>query len=120
MSQPFSLWVGVLGELEIDLGWRSLFQQGPGDQCAVGVSLVVAGPTGWPQSHAGQMFQTELDPAASSFLPWEGWKTRPLSALGSYRDLEVGSRDPEPVLAQPREGVCFVASYGGWRMGMAL
>lgn len=36
--------------------------------------LVVAGPAGWPQSHARQMFQTELSPAASSFLPEAGGK----------------------------------------------
>lgn len=37
----------------------------------MGTSLVVAGPAGRLQSHARQMFQTELGPAASSFLPWE-------------------------------------------------
>ena len=50
------------------------FSRGLGTSVCVGGILVVAGPAGWPQSHARQMFQTELSPAASSFLPEAGGK----------------------------------------------
>lgn len=62
------------GNLRFVWAGRSLFRQGTGDQCVCGGILVVAGPAGWPQSHARQMFQTELSPAASSFLPEAGGK----------------------------------------------
>lgn len=75
------------------------FQQGTGGPVGVGV-LVVAGPSSWPQSHARQMFQAELGPAASSSLPHFSvrcWKTRrlflPWSATRTWGWV---SGDPEP------------------------
>lgn len=93
MSQPFSLvWVGVLGELEIDLASQPLSARAGGPVC---VGQSGSGWAYWLASvTAGQMFQTELDPAASSFLLGRRVENTASSALGSYRDLEVGAGDP--------------------------
>lgn len=69
----------------------------------------MAGPTGWPQSHAGQMFQTELDPAASSFLPWEEGGKQGLSFCpGQLPGLGGGGQGPRACLgpAQGRSLLC--------------
>lgn len=52
---------------------RASFSSGRGPVCGV-VILLVAGHAGWPQSHARQMFQTELGPASSSSLLEAGGK----------------------------------------------
>lgn len=95
-------WLGCWGNLRIDLGWPASFSKETGDQCAWGPVLAVAGPTGWPQSHAGQMFQTELDPAASSFLPWKVENKPSFSHPGQLGFPEVGGGTPS--LSWPSPG----------------
>lgn len=93
-----------------------------GDQCARGSVWwwlgLLAGLSHTP-GRCSRLSWAQLPPVSSLGRRVENKAS--LSALGSYQDLEVGGRGPQaPVLAQPGEGVRFVASYGGWGMGVAL